>query len=141
MYNRILVPVDGSKHAMNALEHAQSLAVQLAPGCHITLLHVNPSITINEPPIGIDLGGQVEAEGLQILQPAVKLLEDAGGISFDALAKTGHPASVICATADSGHYDLIVMGCRGMGLLSEMLLGSVSHEVIQHARCPVTIVK
>ncbi|MDQ0495269.1 universal stress protein [Paenibacillus brasilensis] len=57
------------------------------------------------------------------------------------LAGHGDPASVICESANQEKVDLIIIGTRGKGLVSEMILGSVSHHVIQHAPCPVLTVK
>jgi nucleotide-binding universal stress UspA family protein len=50
----------------------------------------------------------------------------------------GHPAQVLAdAAADA---DLLVVGSRGHGGFAGMLLGSVSHHVIAHARCPVVVI-
>lgn len=140
MYKRILVPVDGSAHAQRALEAAVSLIQGLKKEPALAVLHVNPSISINEPPVGIDLEERIREEGDNILAPATESLSKEG-VSFETFIKTGDPAAAICQTAEEQHADLIIMGSRGIGLMSELLIGSVSHSVMQHAHCPVMIVR
>ncbi|MDY8093505.1 MULTISPECIES: universal stress protein [Paenibacillus] len=139
-FKQILVAIDGSEHAMKALETAKTLSKQLQGDPHLTVLHVNPALSMNEPPIGIDVDERIEEEGRHILEPASDYLKDAD-IPCRMLAGHGNPASVICEVADQEKVDLIIMGTRGKGLVSEMILGSVSHHVIQHAPCPVLTVK
>lgn len=142
MYKKILVPIDGSEHSMNAVKTAGSLANLL--GSSLTILHVKPeheyhwlgSVGV----INIDVEKVLSDEGKRLIQPAVKLLNESG-ISYDTLYMTGDPAQKICEKAKDGNYDLIVMGTRGMETFSEVILGSVSHKVLQHAVCPVMIVK
>ncbi|MEC0369032.1 universal stress protein [Paenibacillus chibensis] len=140
MYNRILVPVDGSTHAERALEAAVTLIQSLKNAPALAVLHVNPSVSINEPPVGVDLGERIREEGEKILAPATEALTRSG-IAYETFSKTGDPASVICQAAEEQHADLIIMGSRGIGLMSELLIGSVSHSVVQHAHCPVMIVR
>lgn len=140
MYNRILVPLDGSEHASRALEAAVGLIRNLKNAPNLAVLHVNPTISINEPPVGVDLEEHIREEGEKMLAPATASLSKQG-IGFETYTKTGDPASVICKTAEEQHADLIIMGSRGIGLMSELLIGSVSHSVVQHAHCPVMIVR
>ena len=55
--------------------------------------------------------------------------------------EVGNPSEVICDVADEEQSNLIVMGSRGFGTFRSMLVGSVSHYVLQQAHCPVLIVK
>ena len=54
---------------------------------------------------------------------------------------TGNPADVIVAAAAAHATDLVVVGARGLGGMTRLLLGSVSEKVLQYAPCPVLIVK
>jgi nucleotide-binding universal stress UspA family protein len=141
MFKHILVPIDGSQQANRALDSAIALAQMCSSDVKITVLHVNPLLILNEPSI-VDnsLYEYVEEEGRHIVKPAIERLK-AAQIEFSAELKTGDPASVIYHLVDFNQHDLIVMGSRGVGLMSEILLGSVSHKVIQHAHCPVMIIK
>ena len=53
----------------------------------------------------------------------------------------GRPADEIIRYAEESGADLLVMGSRGLGALREFALGSVSHKVLTHAKCPVLVVK
>jgi nucleotide-binding universal stress UspA family protein len=80
------------------------------------------------------------------LQRARKLLEEAKEaardiVRFKAELAYGAPGPVILEYARTYGCDLIVLGSRGLGKLREMLLGSVSHHVAQHATVPVMIVR
>ncbi|MDO7908288.1 universal stress protein [Paenibacillus sp. JX-17] len=140
MFKHILVAVDGSEHSMHALNTAKTLAVSLQGETAMTVLHVNPSIAMNEPPVGVDVDDRIEEEGRHILEPAADLLAGSG-ITYEMAAAHGNPAEVICQAAREKNADLIIMGTRGHSLVKEMLLGSVSHSVIAHAPCPVLTVK
>ncbi|MGG1515645.1 universal stress protein [Paenibacillus oryzisoli] len=139
MFRTILVPVDGSQHSDHALEQAIALATSLSHEVKITILHVSPILVLNEPPI-ISIEENAEAEGQQILKPAEDKLT-AAGVPYDVQLKTGDPSMIITQFADDNQVDLILMGSRGAGLISEILLGSVSHNVIKHAHCPVMVTR
>lgn len=62
------------------------------------------------------------------------------GFEVEVDARIGHPGYEICDFAESRRATGIVMGRRGRGMVGEMVLGSVSHYVIHHAPCPVTVV-
>jgi len=53
----------------------------------------------------------------------------------------GPPAEAILNVAETREIDLIVMGTRGLGRFTGMLLGSQSQKVVSHASCPVTLVR
>lgn len=62
------------------------------------------------------------------------------GFDVEVEARIGHPGHEICDFAESRSATGIVMGRRGRGMVGELVLGSVSHYVIHHAPCPVTVV-
>lgn len=139
-YQRILIAVDGSEHANRALEHAVQLAQSLQSPASLILLHVNPTMMVAEPPLGVDVDERLNEEGHAATEPYRNYL-DTTGVSYEVRYHDGDPATVICDVAEQEHADLIVMGTRGMSTVSELFLGSVSHKVIQHAKCPVLTVK
>ncbi|NGZ76759.1 universal stress protein [Saccharibacillus alkalitolerans] len=136
----IVVAVDGSSGAAKALEEAIKLGTSMAERPKITALHVDPAIAMNEPAIGFDPEARIEAEGLALLAPIESALASSG-LPHETAVRKGDPAREICAFAEHEACDLIVVGTRGQSLAAELLLGSVSHKVIQHAPCPVMTVR
>ena len=62
------------------------------------------------------------------------------GIEADVLEREGQPAFVICDVADELDANVIVMGCRGIGLIEDGQTESVTNRVINLAPCPVLVV-
>ncbi len=62
-------------------------------------------------------------------------------IPVETILKEGHIVEEILKSATEQHIDLIVIGARGLGIMNEILLGSVSHGVILHAPCPIMVVR
>jgi len=145
MFKKLLVPIDGSKSANLALKTAVSLAKD--NGSSIVILHVLEIGTlslIEEDPVKAVIGSlsdtmvEISEKGKQILAEARAQLRD---VHFEERLELGNPAVVICKAANEESCDLIVLGSRGMGNLEEMLLGSVSHQVLHKCPCPVLLVK
>lgn len=136
----IVVAVDGSSGSVRALEEAIKLGQSLAESPTVTALHIDPFVSINEPPFGVDPDERIEAEGLVLLKSVEEALV-ASGLVYETAVRKGDAAREICEFARRESADLIVLGTRGHGLAAELLLGSVSHKVIQHAPCPVMTVR
>ena len=64
-----------------------------------------------------------------------------GFVDVDCKPCEHKPSVEICKFAESEKIDLIVMGSRGLSEIKELLIGSVSSEVLHHAPCPVTIIR
>ena len=62
------------------------------------------------------------------------------GIAAEVIERQGQPAFVICDVADEIGADLIVMGCRGVGLIEEVQAESVTTRVINLSPCPILII-
>jgi nucleotide-binding universal stress UspA family protein len=76
----------------------------------------------------------------RVLQEALHVIgEIPGELKTDVLE--GPVAEAILAAANVQNSDLIIMGSRGLGMLAGILLGSQSQKVLQHASCPVLIVR
>ncbi len=131
---KILVAVDGSKHADKAIEYAVQLTKKY--GVKLALMHVEEDklIRIGGPQIE-DCVGTV---GECILKDASTKTK---GVAFDKLLEFGTPADVIIKVAKKARIDLIVVGSRGLSSIRRFLLGSVSDDISLHSRSSVLIVR
>ena len=136
---RIVVGVDSSDGARHALEWA--VAEARLRGATVEAVHVWHLPFVLSTPLGdlpIDRG-DLEKSAQAELDGVVEAV-DASGLS-EPVARTvavGNPAGVLVETARDA--DLLVVGSRGHGGFSGLLLGSVSQQVTHHAPCPVVIV-
>ncbi|MGE4589567.1 MAG: universal stress protein [Acidaminococcaceae bacterium] len=161
MLKRILVSIDGSPLSFRALDYAMALGK--AYDSELVLLHVTVPFDLSKlhsyemEKLEDDIYERVlkkeaakeklttvekaraEAGALEI---AKKKATEAGyyDIVFKEVVDT-EPAKTIVKQAGLLVADAIVVGCSGLGMLSSMLLGSVSSEVIINAKCPVIVVR
>ncbi|MGQ0663341.1 MAG: universal stress protein [Pseudomonadota bacterium] len=140
---KALVPVDGSANSIQAIRHVIKLIKDREP-LEVHLLNVQPSLD-GETTRFVSHRTVEEfhrEEGVKILRPACDLL-DAAGIPYHCHVGVGRPAKVIAHYANDLHCDKLIMGTRGLGTISQLLLGSVTHEVIHliDPAIPVTLVK
>jgi nucleotide-binding universal stress UspA family protein len=137
----IVVGVDGSEPSAAALRYALRQAkLEGANLRAVTAWHV-PAVSYGGPGTAplINLREAFEEDANAISRDALGAVrDDVDGLQIDAVVREGHPVQVLLDEARSA--DLLVVGSRGLGGFSELLLGSVSHECAQHATCPVVIV-
>ena len=140
MMKKILVPFDGSETALRALEFAAGIGKPF--GSEIVPYDYT-KVPPRKPKNAIE-----EAE-MAAKEPDPTPLDIAKGI-LDKLGCTTasyrlivdiDPAERILEYAKTAEADMIVLGNRGMGMLAELLMGSVSMKISQYAECPVVIVK
>ena len=139
---RILVPLDFSRHADSVLEWAAHLAKE--HGSRLLLLHAYHLPVEFQQLEGAylpqDFWASVKAEAEQNLRRYAEPLR-AQGLSADIIVREGYPATVIEQEAVDQRVDLIVIGTRGLSGLKHLLLGSIAERVVQKAPCPVLTVK
>lgn len=140
---KILVAIDGSKHALRAVKYATALVGQLQQASRVTLISVHDDTGLG--PVKAFVGSEEVAEYLREfsdkeLKPARKIL-DVAEVKHDAEIRTGHVAQEIVNCASHGKFDLIVLGAKGRGALADLLIGSVAQRVLAMAKQPVTLVK
>jgi nucleotide-binding universal stress UspA family protein len=137
----ILVPVDFSGYAEQALAYAIELARKLS--ARLTLLHV-----VNMMPISVGDGialpysyiQELEAEVQRGMETYRQRVQDAG-LEGTILVESGMPFQRIVDVARDQHVDLIVMGTQGRTGLAHLLLGSVAEKVVRLAPCPVLVTR
>ena len=138
-FRSILVAVDGSDHAVDAVRVASRLAAALSAKLTLMTAYHAPSDALGEPNYSRALGDAL-AEAQRILEDARKVALNAGGPEPQVEWLAGQPAETIVETARAGDYDLVVVGTLGRGRIRTALLGSVSSAVASHAGRPVMVV-
>jgi nucleotide-binding universal stress UspA family protein len=136
----IVVGVDGSEHGDRALAWAidearlRSARLRLVCAWHVpAAVYGAPGFV---PPVDVDSTVREVAEK-SVEEAAAKARE--AGIEADAVIREGHAAQVLLEAADDA--DLLVIGSRGHGGFSGLLLGSVSAQCAHHAPCALVIVR
>ncbi len=139
MFKRILVASDGSIHSLRAAQKAIELA-KIDRDSKIDILYVVDGKSSKQDVLrNWDLG-KVSEQRQGKLQ-AIKDKANEAGINYEISIVRGEPVPKILQFAKEIQTDVIVLGSRGLNLLQEMVLGSVSHQVAKKAKCPVMIVK
>jgi len=139
LFEKILVPLDGSEQSIWALGKAVQIAKKL--GGEITLIHVYSVSPLAITPMQVYKYVEAMAKyGNSILEDGKKKAE-AEGAKAQTLLVEGHTVEEILKAAREGNFSLIVIGARGMSKIKELLMGSVSDAVTKHALCPVLVVR
>jgi nucleotide-binding universal stress UspA family protein len=140
---KILLATDGSESAMRATREVIELAGLSKEAPEVELVTVRQPLTIGSLAgiaITRDMVDRYYAEeGEKALAPSRKLLESAG-IRHNAHILVGEPAAEIVRHAKSSGCRLICMGTRGMGPISNLMLGSISTKVLHLTQVPVVLI-
>ena len=140
---RIVVGVDGSYGSRAALEWAIREAQVRVTSVHIVVVWQYPH-TISDSAWGLGMGPSLDvqeavaAASAEVAHQLGLKASAQGDASTTWEAIEGNPARALIAASD--YADLLVVGSRGHGAFVGALLGSVSHQVVAHARCPVVVV-
>jgi nucleotide-binding universal stress UspA family protein len=127
----LLVCIDGSKRSVEVIKFAIKLAEKM--GSKITLLNVQQRRMYDFSP------KTVEKLGRQILSKALDAIGKTKQ-NVDKKLEFGVPSKKIVEVAEKGNYDLIILGRKGLGTVKRFLLGSVSDDVCNEAKCSVLLV-
>lgn len=142
MFKTILICSDGSEHSLRAIHVAADLAGRYESEL-VLLTTTETGAAAGQSYSGLHLSNQIdsllEAQG-EIESRSSAVLESFGA-EFRTRREQGHPVDRIVTVARDEEADLIVIGARGLSAFSALLIGSVSAGVVQHAPCPVLIVK
>ena len=140
MFNNILLGVDGSEHALHAAEAAADLARSMKSNILRIVVAFDPVPPyLGEPNMQTAISARMK-EAETILKKAIDAVGQIPGEVHTEILE-GPAAEAILDVAKTRKSDLIVMGSRGLGRLSGALMGSQSQKVVQHAPCPVLIVR
>lgn len=145
MFDKILIPVDGSEAAHEALDKAIDL--QKLCGAELLILSVyrlhntwKASVTMVSRELTESTDPALEAFAKEVAEKSKEYARSKGVEKVRSYYMGGGPARLIVKFSEDHDVDLIIMGSRGMSDSSRYLLGSVSHKVTSLAQCPVMVI-
>ncbi|MDQ6944690.1 MAG: universal stress protein [Actinomycetota bacterium] len=154
MFHKIVAGIDGSDHASAAL--TQAIDIARTQQASLTLVTAWQSFRYGSGGMGMggmggvamvpaltgqagpELSAGIEADARSILDAAAATVPPE--VSAQAHLLEGVAADVILEAVRRDGHDLVVIGSKGRGDIASLLLGSVSHHVIQHSPVPVLVV-
>jgi nucleotide-binding universal stress UspA family protein len=137
---RIVIGVDGSAASRAACDFVAGRS--WPAGTHVRLVAV-----VEPPALWIGLpepnGGSIEAQQAELQVTLDERADELrrGGLGCELVVEVGRPAEVLIGHASEWFADLIVVGSRGLGTAASALLGSVSAHLVDHAPCPVLVMR
>lgn len=139
---KILLAVDGSAYTKKMLAYLATHDELLGASHEYTVLTVQPPLP---PRARAALGKEVvdnyhAEEAEKVLAPVCKFLKR-HGVEARRSVKVGAVGESISKLADSGKFDLVVMGSHGHGAIATLVMGSVTTQVLAHSKVPVLIVR
>jgi nucleotide-binding universal stress UspA family protein len=150
MYEKILIPLDGSSVGEAALRNVEELATRMSPETkmEITLLKVVPYVTFNvltlDPSAQMPINGneydQMEKESLDYLEKIAAPIRKRG-IAVRTIVKVGSSAEEIIKTAKESGANMIAMSTHGFSGIKRWALGSVTDEVLKTSDIPILVIR
>ena len=139
---KILLAVDGSPYTKKMLAYLATHAEMFGTNNQFTLLNVQMPLP---PRARAAVGAEVvksyhDEEATKVFGPVIKFLKR-HSIEPETVSKVGHPGELIAKTADSGKFDLVIMGSHGHSALGNLVMGSVATKVMAHCGTPVLLVR
>ena len=141
---KFIVALDGSTQSMNAV-HALA---HFKPPEELTLVHALTLPELSHPMIRAEVRDQIRDDiEIKLRQDGNTLLcRSAEELPSDfepaqQIQESGSPAQVVLETAQSARADMILLGARGLGRVKELVLGSISHRIVEHAPCSTLVFK
>lgn len=139
---KILLAVDGSVYTKRMLAFLAAHDDFLGKDHEYTVVTVTPKI----PPhaarffTGMDLQDYYRDETDEVLAPVRAFLAQLGW-QVNYRCEAGSPVEIIAATAEIGHFDLLVLGSHGQSALGNLVLGSVATGVLARCHTPVLLIR
>lgn len=149
MYNKILLPTDGSRNSEKAIAHALTIAE--FEDAEIIILNVVDSVYLTGLPEE-DLITKsemiLEEESKKVISRVEKLIKEleeekgseAKDIKISARTIEGNAADVILKISEQEDIDLIVIASSGKHMLDRFLLGSVTEKTVRHTKVPILVI-
>ncbi len=151
--NTLLVPVDGSKGSLDAVQLASRMAS--AMNLPMELLYAFPHDgmemfgTLSYEPTEEEIRYMNPEEFEKLREKTTREVFDSAkgaipgdaGIKVSEVKLSGHAAEAILKYAKSADEPMIIVGSRGLSTFKGILVGSISQSLVHHAECPVTVVR
>ena len=138
MYDRILLPTDGSDSMERVLEHAADVAARRDATVDVLYVVDDRAFLTLEDGMQDEATAQLRAQGQDAVQRAGERLQDEG-VAVETRVREGDPAEEILGALEDDDGDLVVMGTR-RGEFEQSMLGSVSRQVVESTTTPVLTV-
>jgi len=137
VFGRILVAVDGSPKSEKTILIALDLAERY--GSAVTIVHIREYERYEGS--NVDLGPPIPAE--ELVNEVLARFRDKGIEAHGEIRRvsSGNTPEQIVEVAGEAEAELIVLGSRGMSEWKSLVLGGVANKVVQHATCPVLLVR
>lgn len=137
MYKHIIVAVDGSDNSLRAMEDAIKIA---SAGSQIEVLYVASTEHIASKILEAGTLDEFNAESRKRVAREEEVLK-VSGIPYKVTIEHGEPGKTIAKFVNDSKADLVVIGCRGLTSMQEMVFGSVSSYVMKNINCSCLLVK
>lgn len=138
MYERILVPTDGSTGTAHVALQALDLAEQYDATIHtIHVIDENASAFVSESGDGTNPLNERAEDAVQ----TVEQMADSHNIDVVTVVREGEPAETILEYAEEIDADVVVAGTHGRSGIRRHLIGSVAERLVRHANCPVLTIR
>jgi nucleotide-binding universal stress UspA family protein len=140
MYDRILVPTDGSPGSRRVIEHATALAETHGATLHgLYVVNTASYASFSMEATWEGIGDMLKQEGQEALDVVASIAD--GRAPVETRVLEGSPSREIVRYAEREGIDLIVMGTHGRGGIDRLLLGSVAERVVRSSKVPVLTVR
>jgi nucleotide-binding universal stress UspA family protein len=140
VFRKILVGLDGSDAARQALERALELAA--ITGAAVHAVSVEERLPAYAATVGeVEEEARFEDHYYRRVHHEARRLAEARHVTFTHEILPGHAAQVLIAAVKAGEFDLLVIGHTGHSRLYALFLGSTADRVVEHAPCPVLVVR
>ena len=139
---KILLAVDGSPYTKKMITYLATHDATLGENLDYTVLTVCSEV----PPRARKALGKATVdqyyaeEGEKILTPVMRFLAK-HGVKAKSQLKVGHAGETIAKIAESGKFDLVIMGTQGVSAFSKLVMGSVSTQVLAQCSVPVLLIR
>jgi nucleotide-binding universal stress UspA family protein len=142
---QILLAIDGSDESKLAAQAATELSKGTGSQVHLVYVLPTPAQLIGHrlysDEVRESLIGGAERDAENFLKEQAENVTSDGGKVAETHLRSGEPDKEILRAAEALGVGLIVMGSRGLGAISRMLIGSISDSVVRHAHCPVLVMR